>query len=85
MGLSIKNLQAEEDARALSRVTGESVTKAIAVAVHERLQRLTRQQTAEERLRHIQEIALDTASRWPEHLRNVNYDELLYNEKGVPR
>ena len=43
MPLSIKNRRAEELAASVARVTGESLTQAVVVALAERLERLTGQ------------------------------------------
>ncbi len=43
MGLNIKNAAVESEIRALAAETGESLTDAIAAAVHERLMRIRMQ------------------------------------------
>ncbi|MHB8264139.1 MAG: type II toxin-antitoxin system VapB family antitoxin [Acidimicrobiales bacterium] len=87
MSLNIKNMEAESLARQLAEVTGESVTRAVTVAVHERLDRVQHgdQTAADERAARIREIARDAARRWVEPYRSVDHGELLYDERGLPR
>lgn len=83
MSLNIKNAEAEELARRLAAATGESVTRAVTVAVRERLHREDDRQSAE-RLARIRALAADTARRWVEPYRSADHDSLLYDESGLP-
>lgn len=87
MSLNIKNAEAERLARQLAAATGESVTRAIAVAVRQRLDRVESeaQDVGEERAARIRAIAMDSASRWVEPYRTTDHGELLYDEAGLPR
>lgn len=84
MSLNIKNQKAQALAHELSTLTGESLTKAVTVAVQERLDRLRKQQkkTLSERL-----LALgkDCAPRLKEPFRSAEHGDLLYDEKGLPK
>lgn len=87
MSLNIKNQEAERLARQLAAATGESVTRAVTMAVRERLDRLQQgdQAASDERAARIQAIARDAAGRWVEPYRSAPHGELLYDELGSPR
>jgi len=87
MSLNIKNGEAERLARQLAATTGESVTRAVTVAVRERLDRVRQKDdaTAIERAARIREIAKDAASRWIEPYRSADHGDLLYDQIGLPR
>lgn len=87
MSLNIKNEEAERLARQLAAATGESVTRAITVAVNERLDRLRDRDAAatQRREARIREIAADAAGRWVEPYRSAAHGDLLYDEAGLPR
>lgn len=87
MALSIKNPEAERLVRQISATTGETVTRAIIVALQERLDRLERRSSDDRatkvtRLRHI---SADAAGRWVEPFRSTDHGDLLYDEHGLPR
>jgi antitoxin VapB len=71
-------------ARELADITGESLTAAVTVAVQERLQRLKQDDKAARKAR-IMALLADTASRIKEPYRSRNWDEYLYDERGLPR
>jgi antitoxin VapB len=84
MGLNIKNAETYRLVAELAKRTGESMTKAITVAVRERLERVRSQQgtgLADRLLR----IGKDCAKHLKEPYRSANHDELLYDEQGLPR
>lgn len=87
MSLNIKNAEAERLARALAAVTGESVTRAVMVAVRERLERTGGEapRKAEERRLRLRALSADAGDRWAEALRGVDHAELLYDRDGLPR
>lgn len=86
MGLNIKNPEAEEPARQLASETGENLTRAITVAVQERLDRIRRRDTAagSDRTALLQRISRDAAGRWVEPHRSSDHGDLLYDEAGLP-
>lgn len=67
--------------------TGESVTRAVTIAVQERLDRVGRrgEDPVAERIAQISHIAADAAGRWVEPYRSVEHGDLLYDESGIPR
>ena len=84
MALNIKNEETQKLARALARLTGESMTAAITEAVRERLERIRGEQGTNLADRLVK-IGKDCAAHLQEPYRSVNHGELLYNEKGLPR
>ncbi|HWG73357.1 MAG TPA: type II toxin-antitoxin system VapB family antitoxin [Acidimicrobiales bacterium] len=87
MSLNIKNVEAERMARELAAATGENVTRAITVALRERLDRLQGGDVAAAAVRaaRVREIAADAANRWIEPYRSGDHGDLLYDESGLPR
>lgn len=84
MALNIRNAQAEELAAAVARLTGETKTEAVTVALRERLARLQRARGGRRLADELDAIALHCASlpvldgRRPEDL-------LGYDPHGLPR
>lgn len=87
MSVNIKNDDTERLARELARRTGESVTRAVTVAVRERLERLGQQDEAAaiDRAARIRVIGRQAASRWVEPYRSAQHGDLLYDDAGLPR
>ncbi|MBN1945990.1 MAG: type II toxin-antitoxin system VapB family antitoxin [Bradymonadales bacterium] len=84
MALSIKHDEADRLARELSRLTGESLTEAVVVALRERLQR----QRAERDQAPLNERAMRIGRRFCERplLDSRTDDEILgYDKHGLPR
>jgi antitoxin VapB len=84
MSLNIKNEEADRLAHELARLTGESLTTAVTVALRQRLERTQRSQRlplAERLLR----IGQDCAAHLKEPYLSADHGELLYNEMGLPR
>jgi antitoxin VapB len=84
MALNIKNEETQMLAKALARLTGESLTAAITEAVRERLDRVRGEQGTSLADRLVK-IGKDCAAHLQEPYRSVDHGELLYNEKGLPR
>ncbi|HEV2345036.1 MAG TPA: type II toxin-antitoxin system VapB family antitoxin [Actinocrinis sp.] len=83
MSLNIKNEETHHLVLELARLTGESQTTAVTVAVRERLDRVRAVHSASlaERLLAIGE---DTARRLSEPFRSAEHGDLLYDENGLP-
>jgi antitoxin VapB len=81
--LNIKDPEAHHLARKLSRETGETMTKAVTVALQERLERIRRQRKGEATARELLEIGRRCASRLKKP--PVDHAVLLYDERGLPR
>jgi antitoxin VapB len=82
--LNLKSDEAHKLARQLAKRTGESMTKAVVVALQERLDRLERGSEADF-VERILAIGRDCAAHMTEAERTVDHGELLYNEMGLPR
>lgn len=87
MSLNIKNDEAERLARQLASTTGESLTRAITVALRERLDRLgdRDQASIDGRTARMAAISRDAAARWIEPFRSADHGDLLYDDAGLPR
>lgn len=84
MAINIKNNKTQKLAHELAKLTGESMTTAVTEAVRERLDRV-RSQRGERLSERLLEIGRDCAGRLKEPYRSKDHDELLYDEKGLPR
>jgi antitoxin VapB len=84
MGLNIKSAEAYDLARELAEMTGESMTRAVTVAMRERRDRIraSRDVPLTERLLAIGRVS---AERMSSELREVDHGELLYGPDGLPR
>ena len=84
MGLSIKSEETHRPARDLARLTGETMTGAITVALRERLEREKRERSVEERRRRLHDIGQRCASLLRDGPSAVEHGDYLYDERGVP-
>jgi antitoxin VapB len=84
MSLNIKNNEACRLTKELSRLTGESLTAAVTVAVRERLERL-KGLPNDDRYERLTAIAKETAPRFKEPWLSMDHGELLYDENGLPK
>ncbi len=84
MALNIKNPETHKLVEELARRTGETLTEAVTIAVRERLERLRRAKNSSLAER-IMAIGRDSAARLEEPLKSLDIDELLYDEKGLPK
>jgi antitoxin VapB len=85
--LYIENREAEQLARDVAALTGESVTSAVAQALRERLVRLRAEPTAEssqERVEALLALAQDIAPRLQGEFAQKDHGDLLYDEVGLP-
>lgn len=81
--LNIKNPETRRLATELSRLTGESVTEAVTVALRERLERARQTRSRNGLAKRLLAIA-EEASRLPV-LDPRDPDEMLYDEDGLPK
>ena len=84
MGLKIKNDETHRLAEELARLTGESMTTAVTVAVRERLERVQRER-GNSLADRLMAIGKDCAPRLKEPFQSADHAELLYDEHGMPR
>ena len=84
MSLNIKNEEAHRLAQQLAKVTGESMTAAVTEALRERLERV-RRNGGEGLAERIMKIGNECAAHIREPFKSMNPDDLLYDEKGLPK
>jgi antitoxin VapB len=83
--MNIKNPEAHALAKELAKLTGETVTGAVTVALRERLERVRRERERPKAER-IREIAQEMAAIFREiGYQPPNHGELLYDERGLPK
>ncbi len=82
MNLNIKDPEAHRLAQAISRATGESMTRAVTEALRERYARIERRKGKAS----VEEL-LATADRAAVHVKRpyADHAELLYDENGPPK
>jgi antitoxin VapB len=84
MSLNIKNEEAHRQARELASLTGESMTVAVSEAIRERLERV-RGNSRGDLAERILKIGRECAAHLKEPYKSIDIDELLYDEKGMPK
>ena len=85
MSLNIKNEETCRLAEELARLTGETKTKAITVALRERLEREKRERSAETRAKEMRAIAERCARLLGPGPSAAEHGDLLYDERGLPK
>lgn len=85
MGLNIKTEEAHVLAKELAELTGESMAKAVTDTMRRRVEELKREQTKKARVGKLLHIAQDIRSRMSKETLNLNLDEYLYDENGLPK
>jgi antitoxin VapB len=83
MCLNIESQEAHDLAAELTRLTGESLTEAVTVAIRERLEREQRRRDQEAVVAKAMAIARRCASYPRRDHRSL--EEFLYDERGLPR
>jgi antitoxin VapB len=81
VALNIKNERAQELAREVAEMTGESQTTAVIVALEERKERLKIRNRREKWLA----IGAENAKRYGNTFNSQSIDDLLYDESGLPK
>lgn len=87
MSLNIKNEDTVRLVRELADATGESLTTAVTTAVRERLARVDAERTDDTDARFQRALALLAVmrERAPAGYFDQDFDELLYDEMGLPK
>ena len=85
MGLNIKNEETCRLAAELARLTGETKTGAITVALLERLERERRTRDIEDRRRDLRTAAERCARLMGPGPSAVEHGDFLHDERGLPR
>ena len=83
MSMNIKNKEANQLARQLSKLTGESLTFAVTEAVRERLDRV-RSEHGVDLAERLLLIGRDCAAHLKEPFRSIDHDDMLYDNRGLP-
>lgn len=85
MGLNIKNDETCLLARELARLTGETMTGAITVALRERLERERHRRGADALARELHAIGQRCARLLRAGPSATEHGQLLYDERGLPK
>ena len=85
MGLNIKNDETCRLADELARLTGETMTGAITVALRERLEREKRERSVETRVQEMRAIAERCTKFMGPGSSAVEHGNVLYDERGLPK
>ena len=85
MSLNIKNDKTCMLASELARLTGETMTGAITVALRERLEREQRRRSIEMRADKLRAIADRCAALMGPGPSAVEHGDLLYDDRGLPK
>ncbi len=85
MGLNIKNEETCRLASELARLTGDTKTGAITIALKERLEREKRIRDAEQLMRDLRAIGERCAARVRPGPSAVEHGDFLYDEHGLPK
>ena len=84
MSLNIKNEETCRLASEMARLTGETMTEAITVALRERLEREKHARSVEARVQELRAIADRCARLLGPGPSAVEHGDLLYDERGLP-
>ena len=85
MSLNIKNNETCRLADELAKLTGETMTGAITVALRERLEREKRVRIVETRVQEMRAIAERCAKLMGPGPSAVEHGDMLYDERGLPK
>ena len=85
MSLNIKNDETCRLASELARLTGETMTGAITVALRERLEREKRERSVEARIQKMRATAERCAKLLAPGPSAVEHGDVLYDEQGLPK
>jgi antitoxin VapB len=84
MGMNIKNKETCQLTKQLAKLTGESLTAAVTEAVRERLDRVRSERSVDIAERLLQ-IGRDCSVHLKKPFRTIDHDEMLYDERGLPK
>jgi antitoxin VapB len=84
--MNIKNPEAHRLAKELACLKGETITTAVIVALRERLEREAHGRSSREGVAaRLMQIARDYQSQMTSDFRDLDPDELLYDDLGLPK
>lgn len=81
MAFNIKNPETHALAREVADMTGESMAQAVDTALRERKARLSRKGIAAK----LNAIVVSAAPHVPPGVSSTDIDEMLYDERGLPK
>ena len=84
MAMNIKNDEAQQLARELAKLTGETMTAAVTEALRERLSEF-RSKEGRGIAERLLQIGRECAAQLKEPYRSADHGDLLYDEKGLPK
>jgi antitoxin VapB len=84
MSLNIKDEKTHRMVRQLAKLTGQSMTAAVGLAVKERLERV-RADHSTGLAERLLKIGRECAAHLKEPYKSIDHGELLYDEKGMPK
>ena len=84
MNLNIKNEETYKLAAKLAELTDETMTKAVTIALRERLDRL-RRRTRKATVADMMEIGKRCAAHVKEPISSLDHGDFLYDERGLPK
>ena len=85
MSLNIKNDETCRLAGELARLTGETMTGAITVALRQRLAREKRRRDVDARVQELHAIGQRCAKLVGQGPSSLEHGDLLYDERGLPK
>jgi len=85
MGLNIKNEETCRLARTLARLTGESMTGAITIALRERLDRENHRRSSDTLARELHAIGQRCSRIIAPGPSATDHGDLLYDDRGLPK
>ena len=85
MALNIKNERVSQLAIQVTVMTGESITDAVGAALEQRLESLRREKDRDGLADKLMEVGRRCVSHAPAAWLARNFDEELYDERGLPR
>jgi antitoxin VapB len=85
VSLNIKNEETHRLIKKLAELTGQTQTSAVEDAVRRRLDELTSTEEVERRYRVLGEIAERASAAASAEWLATDWDEVLYDENGLPR
>jgi len=85
MSLNIKDPEAHNLAKKLAAATGESMTRAVVVALLERLDRVDRERKREGLSERLLEIGRQCATHLRPPFSSLDHGAILYDEDGLPK
>ena len=85
MSLNIKNEETHRLVRRLAELTGQSQTSAVEDAVRRRLVELTKENEVQRRYGVLGEIADRASAAASSEWLSTDWDEVLYDNNGLPR